>query len=393
MMQIKRYEVLSINEGMAKIKDDLGPNAIILSSKRLKGKKKSFVEMVAARDDYCDSTANLGSKIDKKRETDILNSDKAFLPFRTEIDQLKALVMDISRKMDIHSEFTELKETLNTLFDILGVQKNRNISSHLSKFYYHLTSIGISRQRAFQIIEELRNNYPQETIADYRNLLEIAEDIIKRSIATFYKKVERKRVISFVGPAGSGKTTTLAKLAAQYLFVDRLDIGILTTDTYRIGATEQLRIYADIMGLPLKLISKKEEFKESLDAFGEKDIILVDTPGKTYKDENYLMKLKELFAIDPPIETNLILNITEKQENMMETAERFGIINYDNIIFTKLDEANNFGSIYNIIDYAGKPVFYITKGQNVPQDLEKVDPGKLARLIVKNTIVNIDSQS
>ncbi|MCD6197959.1 MAG: flagellar biosynthesis protein FlhF [Thermodesulfobacteriota bacterium] len=392
-MQTKRYEVLSINEGMARIKDDLGPNAIILSSKRLKGKKRSFVEMIAARDDYCGSIPNLSSKKDKKSESAILNSDEAFLPFRTEIDQLKALIMDTRKKADIHSELTELRETLNTLFDILGVQKNENISSHLSKFYYHLISIGISRQRAFQLIEELKNNYSQEILEDYRNLLEVAEGIIKRSIAAFYKNVSKKRVISFVGPAGSGKTTTLAKLAAQYLFSDRLDIGILTTDTYRIGATEQLKIYADIMGLPLQLISKKEEFKESLDAFGEKDIILIDTPGKTYKDENYLMKLKELFAIDSPIETNLILNITANQENMIETAERFGIINYDNIIFTKLDEANNFGSIYNIIDYAGKPVFYITNGQNVPQDLEKVDPGKLARLIVKNTMVNIDSQS
>jgi len=392
-MQTKRYEVLSINEGMARIKDDLGPNAIILSSKRLKGKKRSFVEMIAARDDYCGSIPNLSSKKDKKSESAILNSDEAFLPFRTEIDQLKALIMDTRKKADIHSELTELRETLNTLFDILGVQKNENISSHLSKFYYHLISIGISRQRAFQLVEELKNNYSQEILEDYRNLLEVAEGIIKRSIAAFYKNVSKKRVISFVGPAGSGKTTTLAKLAAQYLFSDRLDIGILTTDTYRIGATEQLKIYADIMGLPLQLISKKEEFKESLDAFGEKDIILIDTPGKTYKDENYLMKLKELFAIDSPIETNLILNITANQENMIETAERFGIINYDNIIFTKLDEANNFGSIYNIIDYAGKPVFYITNGQNVPQDLEKVDPGKLARLIVKNTMVNIDSQS
>jgi len=349
--------------------------------------------MIAARDDYCGSIPNLSSKKDKKSESAILNSDEAFLPFRTEIDQLKALIMDTRKKADIHSELTELRETLNTLFDILGVQKNENISSHLSKFYYHLISIGISRQRAFQLIEELKNNYSQEILEDYRNLLEVAEGIIKRSIAAFYKNVSKKRVISFVGPAGSGKTTTLAKLAAQYLFSDRLDIGILTTDTYRIGATEQLKIYADIMGLPLQLISKKEEFKESLDAFGEKDIILIDTPGKTYKDENYLMKLKELFAIDSPIETNLILNITANQENMIETAERFGIINYDNIIFTKLDEANNFGSIYNIIDYAGKPVFYITNGQNVPQDLEKVDPGKLARLIVKNTMVNIDSQS
>ncbi|MBW1741216.1 MAG: flagellar biosynthesis protein FlhF [Deltaproteobacteria bacterium] len=392
-MQIKKYEVSNINEGMAKIKEDLGPNAIILSSKRLKGKKRSFIEMVAAKDDYYGFIPNSSSKKGKDRESTILNSHKVFLPIRTEIDQLKALIMDTRRKMDIHSELAELKETLNTLFDIFGVQNNRNISSYLSKFYYHLISVGISKQKAFKLVEELRNNYSQEILEDYQNLLGVAEDIIKRSIAVFYKNVVRKRIISFVGPAGSGKSTTLAKLAAHYLFCDKLDVGILTTDTYRIGATEQLKIYADIMGLPLRLISKKEEFKESIDAFSEKDIILIDTPGKTYKDKNYLMQLKELFTIDSSIEINLILNITTSQENMIEAVERFGIINYDNIIFTKLDEANNFGSIYNIIDYAGKPVSYITKGQNVPQDLERVDPGKLARFVVKNAIVDVDSQS
>lgn len=392
-MQIKRYEALSINEGMAKIKDELGPNAIILSNKRLKGERGSFVEMLAARDKCCTSISNLSNIKDKSSELAILNSDEAFFPFRTEIDQLKLLIMDTRKKADIQSELTELKETLNALFDMLGIQKNGTVSSHLSKIYYHFISIGISRQSAFQIVEELKNNHSQRDLEDYNNLLKIAEGIIKRSITTFYKDITKKRVISFVGPAGSGKTTTLAKLAAQYLFGDKLNIGILTTDTYRIGATEQLRIYADIMGLPLKLICKKEEFKESLDEFGEKDIILIDTPGKSYRDEDYLLGLKELFNVESSIEKNLILDITANRENMIETAEKFGIIDYDNIIFTKLDEANNFGPIYNIIDYAGKPVFYITNGQNVPQDLEEVGPGRLARLIVKNTMVNIDSQS
>ena len=385
-MQIKRYEVSTIKEGMAKIKDDLGPNAILLSSKTLKKGGKSFIEIFAARDNYCSSISKLVGKKHKKRESAILDNDELFLPFRTEIDQLKALIMDTRREMDIRSELTELKDTLNTLFDIIGVQKNKTIPSHLSKVYYHLISSGISRQGAFHIIEELKNNYSQKALEDYQNVLDIAEDIIKRSIAVSYKNIERKRIISFVGPTGSGKTTTLAKLAAQYLFADKLNIGILTTDTYRIGATQQLKIYAGIMDLPVKVVSGEEDFNESLDLFAEKDIILIDTPGKSCRDKNYLMKLKKFFSIDSPIETNLILNITADQENMIETVKKFGIINYDSIIFTKLDEVNNFGSIYNIIDYAGKPVFYVTKGQNVPQDIEEVNPAKLARLIIKNSL-------
>ncbi|NIA11662.1 MAG: flagellar biosynthesis protein FlhF [Nitrospiraceae bacterium] len=385
-MQIKRYEVLSINEGMARIKEDLGPNAIILSTKRLKGKKKSFIEIFAARDDFHGSISNLTSK--KYKDKKSLNNDEVFFPFKAEIDELKNLIMDTRQRMDIHYELAELKDSLNTLFDIIAVEKIRNIPSYLSKLYYHLTSSGISSQRTIQLIEELKNNYPQEKLENYHNLLEIAEDIIKRSITIPYKDTKRKRIISFVGPTGSGKTTTLAKLAAKYLFTDKLDVGILTTDTYRIGATEQLRIYAEIMDLPMEIVSKKEDLKKSIDLFSDKDIILIDTPGKNCRNDDYLIELKKFFAIDSPVETNLILNVTEDQENMLKIASKFGIVDYDNIIFTKLDETNNFGSIYNVIDYASKPVLYVTNGQNVPQDLEKVNPAKLARLIVKNTMMN-----
>ena len=376
-MQIKRYEALSINGAMTKIRTDLGPDAIVLSTRRLKGKEGPLIEVIAARDDICNSIPGLGIEKDKNRK-----SDDIFAFFETEIDQLKALIMDIRKEKAIRSELTELKETLNAFFDLIGGRKDMNISPHLSKVYYQLISSGVSRKRAFQLVEELKGNCSPEDLKNYRSTLRMAENMIKQSITPSYKNVGKKKIAAFVGPTGSGKTTTLAKLAAHYLFGDKLNVGIVTMDTYRIGAAEQLKIYADIMDVPMKVASKKEEFNEILNRFADRDIILVDTPGKSRSDENYLLKLKEFFTPSLPIETNLVLSITTNQENMMDATARFGITNYDNIIFTKLDEANNFGSIYNVIDHVGKPVFYITNGQNVPRDLAEMDPEKLARLII-----------
>ena len=387
-MQIKRYEVLSINEGMAKIKDDLGPNAIILSSRRLRRKKKSFIEIFAARDDFYNSSSEL--KKYRKSDSTISDNSELLSYFKTEIDQLKDLIIDTKRRMDIHFELAELKDNLNILFDIFAINESKNLPKYLSKLYYHLISSGISTQHTIKIIEKLKNNYPEDYLKDDQYVSKIVQDIIKNSIITSYKDVERKRIISFIGATGSGKTTTLAKLAAKYLFTDKLKVGILTTDTYRIGATEQLKMYAEIMDIPIQIVSKKEKLKRYLELFADKDVIFIDTPGKNYKDKNYLMDLRKLFSIDSSIEINLILNITTDQKNMLKIADSFDIIDYDNIIFTKLDEANNFGAIYNIIDYVDKPVSYVTNGQNVPQDIERVDPDRLAQIIVKNTLINTD---
>jgi flagellar biosynthesis protein FlhF len=213
----------------------------------------------------------------------------------------------------------------------------------------------------------LKNDSRAEDPENYHYTLSAVEDMIKRSIASSYRDTGKKRIFSFVGPAGDGKTTTLAKLAARCL---SLNVGIITMDTYRIGAAEQLRKYADIMGVPMEVASEKKELEGVLNKFADKDIILIDTPGKSRGDESYLLKLKEYFTMGLPLETNLVLSMTSSQESMMDAAMRFGIINYNNII------------IYNVIDQVGKPVFYTANGQNVPRDLNKMDPAKLARLIV-----------
>ncbi|HUV49837.1 MAG TPA: flagellar biosynthesis protein FlhF [Anaerolineae bacterium] len=374
-MQIKRYDALSINEAMKKIKADMGQDAIVLSSRRLKGR----LEVIAARDN--------NSEVSKESEAEKCEKEgpDTFSIIRSDVNELKSFIMDFKKQGGVYAELTEIKETMGLLFDVLGIQNNGRVSSSLSKVYYYLISTGVSKQCACALIEELNNDGSTEAPENHHYTLAAVENIMKRSIASSYKNTRntgKKRISAFVGPAGDGKTTTLAKLAARSLFKEKLSVGIITTDTYRIGAVEQLKKYADIMGVPMEVASEKNGLERVLNKFADKDTILIDTPGKSRGDESYLLKLKEYLTMGLPLETNLVLSMTSSQESMMDAAARFDIIDYNNIIFTKLDDSKKFGSIYNVIDHVGKPVFYTANGQNVPHDLNKMDPAKLARLIV-----------
>jgi flagellar biosynthesis protein FlhF len=360
---------------MEKIKADLGPDAIVLSSKRLKNGKNPLLEVVAGRDE-----AETGIKVGKMPEAD------RFDLLRTEIDQLKNLIIDRRAERDFRSEISGLQETLNHLFDVIGLKKNKGMAPCLSKVYYYLISIGISKQNASALIEALKLNCPPSVLESYPQTLIAAEAMLKNTITPSYQDTTVKRVSAFIGPAGEGKTTTLAKRAADCMFGGKSSVGIISMDTYRIGATEQLKTYADIMELPMEIVSGKKAFKKAIDRFADRDVILVDTPGKSRNDAEYLLELKNLFNSGLPVETNLVLSMTSSLENLIDTAIKFNITNYHNMIFTKLDDSRNYGSIYNVIKQVGKPVSYIANGQNVPRDLLKLDPAGLARMIVENRV-------
>jgi flagellar biosynthesis protein FlhF len=379
-MQLKRYEARSISEAMVKIKSDLGSNAIVLSTKRLTGEKSPLIEVLAARDD--DYMIPVGQEY-KKQDNDTVN---ILSGIKSDVNELRSLFKDFKQERDVYTELTELKETVGALLDVLGIRKNGKISSPLSKAYYYLVSTGISKRKACALLEELKNCNPAEDLKDFDHILKILENMISQSIASSYRTDKSKRISAFVGPTGEGKTTTLAKLAAHYLFREKLNVGIITMDTYRIGAAEQLKTYARVMDVPMEVASDNKEFKKIVNKLADRDIILVDTPGRSRNDESHLSQLRDNLKTDHPLETNLVLSMTSSRENMADAATRFNIPSYDNIIFTKLDDSSKFGFMYNIIDRVKKPVWYITDGQGVPEDIQRVNPGELARLIVNNRV-------
>lgn len=192
----------------------------------------------------------------------------------------------------------------------------------------------------------------------------------------------RPRTIALIGPTGVGKTTTLAKLAATFKLKQGKKVGLITMDTYRIAAVEQLRTYAGIIGLPLKVVNTKEDLAEALHAYRDLDAVLIDTAGRSQRAQDKLCELKEILKTAAPHEVHLVLSSTVSQRVLLETIERFAAVDHDRIIFTKLDEAVTGGVLLNVARRVGKRVSYITTGQEVPHQIEPGSSDRLAALVM-----------
>lgn len=193
---------------------------------------------------------------------------------------------------------------------------------------------------------------------------------------------DRPRVIALVGPTGVGKTTTVAKLAATYKLRHNKKVGLITSDTYRIAAVEQLKTYAGIIGLPLEVANTPDEMRAAIEKLGSCDLIVVDTAGRSQNDQCRIEELAEFAAAAQPDETHLVLSTTVGENVMRKTADRFRALRPDRCILTKLDEAVTTGPIAGLCDRIGLPLSFVTLGQEVPDDIEPARADRLARCVL-----------
>ncbi len=193
---------------------------------------------------------------------------------------------------------------------------------------------------------------------------------------------DRPRTIALVGPTGVGKTTTVAKLAARLKLDMGQRVGLITADTYRIAAVEQLRTYAGIIGLPLEVVSTPAEMGQALERMKHLDAVVIDTAGRSPRSADRLDELAALLAVARPNETHLVLASTSSQRTLLHAAERFAGVETDRLIFTKLDEAVSYGGLLNVVAEIGRPVSYVTTGQEVPHQIEVCDAHRLAGLVM-----------
>lgn len=177
-------------------------------------------------------------------------------------------------------------------------------------------------------------------------------------------------VVVLIGPTGVGKTTTIAKLAANFALFEGKSVGLITIDTYRIAAVEQLKTYAEIINLPIEVVYTVGEFKKALSKLGDKDLILVDTAGRSQKNKHHIKELKQFLAGRNPDETHLVLSANTKLDDLLETAEAFQEISFNRLIITKLDETSELDNIIEFLEKIKIPISYVTTGQSVPEDIE-----------------------
>ncbi|REK67263.1 MAG: flagellar biosynthesis protein FlhF [Cohnella sp.] len=190
------------------------------------------------------------------------------------------------------------------------------------------------------------------------------------------------RIVNFVGPTGVGKTTTIAKLAADQAFVHRRQVGFITADTYRIAAVDQLRTYADILNVPLEVVFSPSELSRAYKKLEDRDLLLMDTAGRNYRNELFVSEVNSLLAPGQQAENVLVLSLTHKYSDMKEVAAQFAKYGVRRLLLTKMDETDSFGSVLNLVRGFDFEISYVTCGQTVPDDIRAFDPeDMIARLL------------
>ena len=263
-----------------------------------------------------------------------------------------------------------------------GSLKSKSIDLILEQ----LTDNEVSYNYAKQIIDEITHAGNIRTLDDM--LACVYQKIILKLGETkpisFNKEDKKPKVIFFMGPTGVGKTTTIAKLSSKLILEEKKKIAIFTADTYRIAAVEQIKTYANILSIPVEVVYEGKDLKNILPKYKEYDYILVDTAGRSHKNKEQIDDLKTLFEAfsKNSISTYLVLSATTKYTDLKRITSLYNDISDYGLIFTKLDETDAIGNILNIKLDTGMPLSYVSYGQNVPDDIEVMNPQIIAKQVL-----------
>ncbi len=288
--------------------------------------------------------------------------------------------------LSVGQDMAQLKKMVEKL-----VVDNRKIHSpkvpdELFEHYTQLITNEVAEELAQEIIRTLQRELRPEYLTQEKYVREKLADHIERLIPSSGPIVRKltpgPHVLVLIGPTGVGKTTTLAKLAANLKLKERHRVGLITLDTYRIAAVDQLKRYADIIGSPLRVVGNPEELREAMASMSNMDFVLIDTAGRSPNDVMKLGELKELLGTIEPDEVHLVLSSTSSPGCIDLAIQRFSDVRVDKIIFTKLDEAAHVGVVLNVIRKVNKSLSYVTTGQQVPMDIEVGHGRMLARMIL-----------
>ncbi len=280
--------------------------------------------------------------------------------------------------------------SLKSMIKDLVAQQRRaccpQVPENLHEYYLRLIENQVAEELAADIVikvqQQVRPEYLNQPQFICDKLAEQLEKLLPTSGPIARTKTSGAHVVALIGPTGVGKTTTIAKLAANLKLREKRSVGLITLDTYRIAAIDQLRKYADILGCPLKAVARPEDLPDALAALADCEFILIDTAGRSPNDTLKLNELKEFITLAAPDEVHLVLSTTASCECVELAVSRFGDVRVDKIIFTKLDEATHVGVVLNVIRKVNKSLSYITTGQDVPNDIEVGGGRRLAQMIL-----------
>jgi len=371
-MIIKRYIGNTTQEAMAQVKMDLGSDAVILNTRRIRRKgitgwfSKPLMEVTAAIDhEIVIPKSKNGQKIHQSEET----------------QYNKEVFDNLEKKVDAMGQ---MMQKLVNQFSHNSIKAKQEFMDQGQKYYDGLLDNEVRKEYAADIINRTKE-------LQSKNGLEFSkcfEQVIVECLGNEAKPIEvlpgQRKVALFVGPTGVGKTTTLAKLAARFTIEQKKKVGLITADTYRIAAVDQLKIYAEILEIPMSIIYTPSEISKALEEYKDKDIVLIDTAGRSMKDEDHEKEISEMIAFGDIDEICLVISSNTSPQGCVNIINTYKFLPNYSMLFTKLDEVTTYGAILNCCLLSKKPISYITTGQNVPTDIEIANIDKIKDLLLGN---------
>lgn len=368
-MKIKKFVANSMPEAMKQIKEKLGNDAVILNSKEIK------------------PSGIFGLFRRKKIEvTAMLDDDAVRKPPRKK-EPPKTAGMTIQTKAKENLNEKRILDEIKYLQSLLANQPVRKqpFPPLLENVYEYLIEQEVDEDVAEEIVASIQHEDGVETLDR-----ETVERLLRKKIHDAFRDIpfdgihEQTKVVQFVGPTGVGKTTTIAKIAANSLLKEKKPVAFITADTYRIAAIEQLKTYAKILDVPLEVIYSTDDYKKALVKFANYERIFVDTAGRNFRQDHFVEELRELITTPRvPSQTFLVLALTAKARDIEDIYQQFKPLGIEQVIFTKLDETETYGSILNLAAKEKVGISYMTNGQNVPDDLLTPNENILSDLLLR----------
>lgn len=281
------------------------------------------------------------------------------LKLQHELDQMKIMLAKVMTKDAEKTEYTSLQEAL--------VQQE--VDTQVIQDIIRQTQPDI-------ILSDKKSPAVKEALVSY---LENAVDLS----AGIKLEPDKTKIVALIGTTGVGKTTTLAKIAAKFVLEQGVSAALITADTYRISAVEQLKTYSDIIGLPIEIVYSPGELKQAIDKHRDKRLILIDTAGRSQHNDYQIQELKELLLVEPEVEKHLVMSATTKYRDAKDILRNFAVCEPNRILFTKIDETSSLGLIVNLLFGHSTVLSYLTDGQSVPDDIFPAETHKLADLLLR----------
>ncbi|MBN2581670.1 MAG: flagellar biosynthesis protein FlhF [Planctomycetes bacterium] len=385
-MKLKTFRAPSMRDALVMVKREFGSQAVIVGTRSVKTGGflgfggRTVVEVTASPQPQKSPRQQRRDEPQPKTDMDTRVRET----YGQLVAQAREEAVRVSA-VDLRNEMTGLKDMVQRLIQETRSTREPDVPTELFDLYVGLLSNEVADEMAKELVKTIREELPEN---QWQNEYRVRETLI-RYIASRIDVAgptvlegPSPRVIALIGPTGVGKTTTLAKLAAQFKLRQGHSVGLITIDTYRIGAVDQLRTYAEIIDVPLKVVLTPKELQRAVAEFKDKDFVLIDTAGRSQRDVLKMNELRQFLDAVRPDETHLVMSSTCGQKNVESVLERFSQFKIDRVLLTKMDEAVSFGIILTVLQRTKQKLSYVTVGQDVPDDIEAGQPRKLAELIV-----------